>query len=328
MKKYLIYIAILVSALLPLQAQGQESGEGKLLDPTRPLWQQNNPDGENYLENRRALVGRGCAVNKLVNVVGVGSWIEDLDNLTDEDLNNYTAFPKIVGAGVGSNPIVSVRDMNNYYAAGTEEALEIARAEMRNMIRFLIPFMALCASVAAYLIKNGLDTDPFSFNSFSLFGQMRSMSWCGITGVVLFVLAVLSQTPQRGAVSGTLLLAEDELTDYDGAQRGILQIWSVVRSFVVVAVVTYIVFPSDLIGAFGESAAIAWSGQAVNFIVFWLSVAAARIAVVPLCRSAMALVERPLPVDARGGAVYLLTVAAVLLLWYEGIVLSMEAAAF
>ena len=38
------------------------------------------------------------------------------------------------------------------YAAGTEEALEIARAEMRNMIRFLIPFMALCASVAAYLI--------------------------------------------------------------------------------------------------------------------------------------------------------------------------------
>ena len=154
------------------------------------------------------------------------------------------------------------------------------------------------------------------------------MSWCGITGVVLFVLAVLSQTPQRGAVSGTLLLAEDELTDYDGAQRGILQIWSVVRSFVVVAVVTYIVFPSDLIGAFGESAAIAWSGQAVNFIVFWLSVAAARIAVVPLCRSAMALVERPLPVDARGGAVYLLTVAAVLLLWYEGIVLSMEAAAF
>lgn len=214
------------------------------------------------------------------------------------------------------------------YAAGAEEALEIARTEMRNMIRFLIPFMALCASVAAYLIKNGLDTDPFSFNSFSLFGQMRSMSWCGITGVALFVLAVLSQAPQRGAASGTLLLAEEELTDYDGAQRGILQIWSVVRSFVVVAVVTYIVFPSDLIGAFGESAAIAWSGQAVNFIVFWLSVAAARIAVVPLCRSAMALIERPLPVDARGGAVYVLTVAAVLLLWYEGIVLSMEAAAF
>ena len=90
------------------------------MDPTRPLWQQNNPDGENYLENRKALVGRGCSVNKLVNVVGVGSWIEDLSNITDEDLSNYTAFPKIVSATVTTNPIVSVRDVNNYYAAGTE----------------------------------------------------------------------------------------------------------------------------------------------------------------------------------------------------------------
>ena len=152
------------------------------------------------------------------------------------------------------------------YAAGTEEALEIARAEMRNMIRFLIPFMAACASIAAYLIKNGLDTDPFSFNSFSLFGQMRSMSWCGVAGMLLFMLAVLSQAPQRGASSGTLLLEEGELPDYGGAPRGILQIWSVVRSFIVVAVMTYIVFPSELMGTFGESAAIAWSGQAVNFV--------------------------------------------------------------
>lgn len=214
------------------------------------------------------------------------------------------------------------------YAAGTEEALEIARAEMRNMIRFLIPFMAACASIAAYLIKNGLDTDPFSFNSFSLFGQMRSMSWFGVAGMLLFMLAVLSQAPQRGASSGTLLLEEGELPDYGGAPRGILQIWSVVRSFIVVAVMTYIVFPSELMGTFGESAAIAWSGQAVNFVVFWLSVAAMRVAAVPLCRAVVAAVERPLPAYARGGVVYALTAAAVLLLWYEGIVLSMEAAAF
>ena len=71
-------------------------------------------------------------------------------------------------------------------------------------------------------------------------------------------------------------------------------------------------------GTFGESAAIAWSGQAVNFVVFWLSVAAMRIAAVPLCRAVVAAVERPLPAYARGGVVYALTAAAVLLLWYEG----------
>lgn len=214
------------------------------------------------------------------------------------------------------------------YAAGTEEALEIARAEMRSMIRFLIPFMAACASIAAYLIKNGLDTDPFSFNSFSLFGQMRSMSWFGVAGMAILLLAVLSQSPHRGTDSGTLLLARGELPGYDGAPRGILQIWSVVRSFIVVAIVTYVAFPSELMVTFGEHAAIAWSGQSVNFLVFWLSVSVMRLAAVPLCRAVMALIERPLPEYARGGAVYVLTVVAVLLLWYEGILLSMEAAAF
>ena len=188
------------------------------------------------------------------------------------------------------------------YAAGTEEALEIARAEMRNMIRFLIPFHG------GLRIDSGLSdkerprqTDPFSFNSFSLFGQMRSMSWCGVAGMLLFMLAVLSQAPQRGASSGTLLLKEGELPDYGGAPRGILQIWSVVRSFIVVAVMTYIVFPSELMGTFGESAAIAWSGQAVNFVVFWLSVAAMRVAAVPLCRAVVAAVERAAAgIRARG----------------------------
>ena len=214
------------------------------------------------------------------------------------------------------------------YAAGTEEALEIARAEMRAMLRFLIPFMAACASVAAYLIKNGLDTDPFSFNSFSLLGQMRSMSWPGVAGILLFLFAVLSQAPQRGTDSGTLLLAEDDMRGYDGAPRGVLQIWSVLRTFIIVAVATYMVFPSELVGAFGDSAAISWSGQAVNFVVFWLSAAVMRLVAVPLCRAAAEVLERPLPKYARGGVLYAVTAVAVLLLWYEGIVLSMEAAAF
>lgn len=214
------------------------------------------------------------------------------------------------------------------YAAGTEEALRIARAEMRGMIRFLIPFMAACTSIAAYLIKNGLDTDPFSFNSFSLFGQMRSMSWWGVAGVALFIISVLSQAPQRGTSSGTMLLAGDELPDYSGAPRGILQIWSILRSFIIVAVVTYIVFPSEFMTTFGDQAAIAWSGQAVNFLIFWLAVAAMRLIAVPLCRALVAGIEKPLPEHARGSVVYILTVAAVLLLWYEGILLSMEAAAF
>lgn len=214
------------------------------------------------------------------------------------------------------------------YSVGTNDALETARLEMRAMVRLFFPFMALCASIAAYLIKNGLDTDPFSFNSFSLFGQMRSMSWAGVASIALFILIAFSQIPQKGRESGTLLFRGGELPEYNGAPRGMLQLWSVVRSFLAISVIVYIVFPSDLMTAFGESAAIAWGGQAVNFVVFWLSVAAVRIVVVPLCHAGMERAKLRLPELIRGALPYALTLIAMLLLWYEGLLLYVEAAAF
>lgn len=85
----------------------------------KPVWQEADASAANYLSNRRALVGRACVVNQLVNSVGVGSWISDLNNLTDEDLANYATFPKVADVVAGVNPFVSVRDMDNHYAAGT-----------------------------------------------------------------------------------------------------------------------------------------------------------------------------------------------------------------
>ena len=72
-----------------------------------------------YLPNRRALVGENCMVNKLITVVGVGSWNDDMNNLTNEDLNDYAQFNRVVSAGVTVDPVVSIRDLENYYAAGT-----------------------------------------------------------------------------------------------------------------------------------------------------------------------------------------------------------------
>lgn len=83
-------VALCLGLLWPCMAAAQE-GDGSEVVPakTKPVWQQTNPDADYYLKNRRALVGPGCTVNKLVNVVGVGSWVQDLNNLTDEDLDNY-----------------------------------------------------------------------------------------------------------------------------------------------------------------------------------------------------------------------------------------------
>lgn len=71
------------------------------------------------LRNRRALTGETCTVNKLIGVVGVGSWTKDLGALTDEDLDNFTQVNAVVKAGVTVDPMVSVKDMQNYYTKGT-----------------------------------------------------------------------------------------------------------------------------------------------------------------------------------------------------------------
>ena len=85
-----------------------------------PTLQETDPNGANYLAQRRALVGKHCAVNRVINVVAVGAGTSGLENLTNEDINDYASFPSVVSATVATSPTVSVRDMKYYYAAGTQ----------------------------------------------------------------------------------------------------------------------------------------------------------------------------------------------------------------
>lgn len=71
------------------------------------------------LRNRRALTGDSCTINKLIGVVGVGSWTKNLGALTDDSLDNYAQVNSVVRAGVTVDPIVSIKDMDNYYSKGT-----------------------------------------------------------------------------------------------------------------------------------------------------------------------------------------------------------------
>ena len=102
------------TAVLAQSASDTPTADG-LLDSRRTVWydrdaNENQPTVSNwkYLENRRALVGSGCTVNKLVSAVGVGEWADSLGNITNEDLSDYATFPSVLKAGVTVNPIVSV----------------------------------------------------------------------------------------------------------------------------------------------------------------------------------------------------------------------------
>ena len=86
----------------------------------KTVYQDTDPSATNYLKNRRALVGPGCTVNSVGAGVSVASGLKDLQNLCNDNLDDYASFPSAVEAVVAGSPIVSIIDQKNYYAAGTE----------------------------------------------------------------------------------------------------------------------------------------------------------------------------------------------------------------
>ena len=89
-----------------------------------PTWQETDPNPADpsktpYLDNRRALVGYNCQINRVITTVGVGAWTSSLTNMVDDDLDNTATFPAVVGANIAASPIVGIRDLDNYYAPGT-----------------------------------------------------------------------------------------------------------------------------------------------------------------------------------------------------------------
>lgn len=111
------FLALFLLGYISLGAIGAENS----VSDDRKVWQDNNPSGENYLRNRRALVGHGCTVNRFGSKgITVGQVYTNLENLCDEDLTNNATVPCVVGVGTVYSPLVSVRDLGNRYAAGTE----------------------------------------------------------------------------------------------------------------------------------------------------------------------------------------------------------------
>ena len=91
----------------------------------KTVYQDTDPSATNYLKNRRALVGPGCTVNSVGAGVSVASGLKDLQNLCNDDLDDYATIPALVGATVVASPIISVKDNLHYYAGGTEAGFVI-----------------------------------------------------------------------------------------------------------------------------------------------------------------------------------------------------------
>lgn len=115
------FVATLLLLAMPMVA-ATANGVGK---SEKKVWQDSDPSKENYFNNRRALVGPGCTINSIGDGVKVVSGTAKLQNLCNDDLDDYATIPALVGATIVASPIISVKDNQHYYAGGTEAGFVI-----------------------------------------------------------------------------------------------------------------------------------------------------------------------------------------------------------
>lgn len=101
----------------------------------KTVYQDTDPSATNYLKNRRALVGPGCTVNSVGAGVKVASGLKSLQNLCNDDLDDYASFPGLVDATVAASPVVSIKDNKHYYAKGTEAGFTICTSSDANILK-------------------------------------------------------------------------------------------------------------------------------------------------------------------------------------------------
>lgn len=115
------FVVTLLLLAMPMVA-ATANGVGK---SEKKVWQDSDPSKENYFNNRRALVGPGCTINSIGDGVQVVSGTVKLQNLCNDDLDDYATIPALANVTVVGNPIISVKDNQHYYAGGTEAGFVI-----------------------------------------------------------------------------------------------------------------------------------------------------------------------------------------------------------
>lgn len=125
------FVATLLLFALPMVAATIDGG-GKI---EKKVWQDSDPNKENYFNNRRALVGPGCTINSIGDGVKVVSGTANLQNLCNENLDDYATIPALADVTVLGSPIISVKDNQHYYAGGTEAGFVICAKSNASILK-------------------------------------------------------------------------------------------------------------------------------------------------------------------------------------------------
>lgn len=134
LKSLTLKMCVIAAALLLASPAVAANSNGRGTK-VKTVYQDTDPSATNYFNNRRALVGPGCTVNSVGAGVSVASDLKNLQNLCNDNLDDYATFPALVDATVGASPVVSIKDNKHYYAKGTEAGFTICTSSNANILK-------------------------------------------------------------------------------------------------------------------------------------------------------------------------------------------------
>lgn len=124
LKSLTLKMCVIAAALLLASPAVAANSNGRGTK-VKTVYQDTDPSATSYLKNRRALVGPGCTVNSVGDGVKVLSGVKNLQNICNDDLDDYAEFIGLADAAVAGAPVFSVKDNQHYYAGGMEAGFTI-----------------------------------------------------------------------------------------------------------------------------------------------------------------------------------------------------------
>lgn len=134
LKSLTLKVCVIAAALL-LASPAVAVNSNEKGTKVKTVYQDTDPSAPNYFNNRRALVGPGCVINSVGDGVKVLEGVKDLQNLCNENLDDYASFPGLLEATVVASPVLSIKDCEHYYKKGTEAGFTICTSSDASILK-------------------------------------------------------------------------------------------------------------------------------------------------------------------------------------------------
>lgn len=196
--------------------------------------------------------------------------------------------------------------------------------------RLYIPFAACIISIASYLKTIGVAGDSFSLALLTETTPYYAMHTTGIAGLILFGFIIFSQVYSEDKAPGEdcMLISVNDMPDFSGKTRFILQLWSLCIPYFVILLIEEIFFPWKFFVQTQRGPLIAMLISLAGVVLFWAGAVVIRILIVGPCWWLMHIIKTHVPAKVYFLILPLLTFIAMWLVFYDSINVAAEMIAY